>query len=242
MSSNKMTPQEIVDTTAKQTWDKQLKWEALSVDDAYTYFNYVYLWFRGDVEDLDKSIEQQARYLDSDSWQYEYALIQPNSATQQFGIWKPDKVYVKPSSIDDYKQYQPIDQTNLKNDFEWLSLYQPQSDPVYLKRDRTIMLFPKPQETLSNWILIYWSPVPFKIDSSMGAMDSTILIPGRFHDSIVVWLKPRFYGARWWEYVDKKNEAKFEYRDEKKIALAKMITDNTEPVYWALDDDIYNLE
>lgn len=164
-------------------------------------------------------------------WQEEYTLRQKTNSD----AWmvKVQSVSIKYNTTDTSStkvRYESI--YNLDRDLEWYKTNWSQQDPFYLVMDKSIFIYPAPDENVDDWLTIYAITDP--VDCTLSWTEAEVAIPIEWQGIIPILMKKYSYQSR--GMINEKNDAIAEY--EREIAkLKKGIKRNL----WPLQINTWNL-
>lgn len=206
-----MTPSQIVLLARDISWDVSVS--QISDAQMYIYFNIVY-------KDLVKYImaRNDNRFLISwdaslVAWQIKYSLAPSSSGN--FGQYKVKYADVKYSATSDYYRADLIEWDNLHHPIEWYEKNVSKYKPQIIVWAEEIYLFPKPDNSIVDWLRIGAIQKPYDITDTMTEED--ILIPAEFHEVIA-------FGIRYYVFLFRNllNEARVAKQDYEKERLTMM--------------------
>lgn len=239
-----MTVAEIIQLVRDQTKTTQTM---IPDNRMVTYLNRVYKKFNKRIVDIDKDYFWTEWRTATVSWQNTYSLLDSNKKTKIFGQWSIEKVGIKYQSTDEtrrnvdiksFDNYPKLSTSELEKlatsaDYTtnfWYPIDWPEVSifkPICFIAANTIQIYPAPQESIADWIILQWQKRPYDLDCFMWSDD--ILVPEEYHDILALWMNRYVYQER--NLITEKNDAIQEYRTEETLSLRDLINRKTTPSY-----------
>jgi len=173
--------------------------------DIVTYVDEDYFWDRANVTTA--------------IWQEEYLIKEIWTWAAARRIMQVNKLFVKYNATDTYyTKVKRINPVTLEKDLAYYKDNQNTANPFYYIQDDSIFIYPAPKSVVTSWLQIYVIAEPAVLD--INSLEWDILVPKRFHDVVVAWLKQYIYGQ--FKQLNEKNDAYNEYVSKKKLMLKQL--------------------
>ncbi len=156
------------------------------------------------------------------------------SNTAQFGQLKIEKITIKYRATDKYpfvaqkKDWQFMTQPKERYE-DNQSVY----DPFYIVSGNNVYIYPKPNDTITGWITMYWVKKPYNLNQYT-TNQSDILLDPEYHDLIALATLIDVYRER--QRPDQAQEAESYFNREKDTMLKNISIRSLQPMKWNIPD------
>ena len=192
------------------------EWQ-VSDEKALNLLNRVYREFINDIRSINEDYFYDYWFNNAVNNQWEYPL--KKRTINETWIIKIKWVSIKYNTSDtSYKKARLSSLNTMPLDLHYYKENQPKNDPFYTISDNSIFIFPIPDDTIVNWLLLYWISDP--IDLTLSTDEQNIKIPLEYHYLLSLWMKRYFFASRY--MLNEKNDAIAELNMEKQKMLKQL--------------------
>jgi len=188
-----MTPDQLITQARNATWMDTINYpDTQGIID----FNFVYQDIIADIiTGIDEDYFFNIAKGDTVANQEEYNITEIWTSPDNVRINEINKVFIKYADSDTYyTEATRVNPTTLTNDTDWYKVNQPKTAPIFYIQDNSIFVYPAPNVIVTEWLKIHVIYQPQ--DLTISSTEANILIPPRFHRTIVSWIIPFIYAYK----------------------------------------------
>lgn len=224
-----MLPSQVISLARNQSWATT---DIVTPAQAFQLLNIVEEDFRWDICNEWVGDKMNTFNINIVSWTNTYPLPASAAAatllTSTFWLNQSVKVWVKLRSTDTY--YTPVEvkyvEWFLKMDDYYQASASKSNPKAYLVGSDSIVIFPMPDTSITNWLQIMWPKAVIPKSASTEDIEGMIIIPPSAHPVLIEWLKYWFYGNMWVNFDDRRLQTKQFYESEKLRVINQLMNKN----------------
>lgn len=226
-----MTPQQIL-TYIREKW--QVKPSEMSDSYIYQLMSHKYHSLWQEITLIDENYWSDFWDTNTLATVNQYMFKQPVEKTAlnvaEFWQLKIEKITIRYRDTDKYPVIaEKKDRQFMKQPKERYEDNQSIYNPFYIVSGKDIFIYPKPKNTVVNWITMYWVKKPYNLNEFTTNIDDILLEPEYHH---IIWLSTLIDVYRERQRTDMAQESESYFEREKEKMIKNISTRSLQPMKW----------